>query len=131
MFTNNASRCSVYQEESQNVKSRFACVLPSGSLSILDVRRNRAVIPSTQEGCEVSSVEDWFWLEMKDHSKSTNSQCITCAKMMQQGTGIVAAKCCANDCSCTCMCIMPIPIVLFFCTHSNTKSLKCITNIIL
>ena len=43
-MTNNVSKCDYYKKESQNVKSRFMCVLPSGS---------RNTIPIEKEKCEV------------------------------------------------------------------------------
>ena len=54
VFTNDATRCPYYKAESQNVKSRFACVLPPGFLMSSTIRKNRAIIPNTQEMCEVS-----------------------------------------------------------------------------
>lgn len=43
-MTNNVSKCGYYKKESQNVKSRFKCVLPTGS---------RNTIPIEKEKCEV------------------------------------------------------------------------------
>ena len=53
IFTNDASRCRYYQQESANVKSRFACVLPQGYINRNINRRRTAVIPNEKEACEV------------------------------------------------------------------------------
>ena len=58
VFTNDATRCVYYQAESENVKSRFACVLPSGVLTPDIVRSDQVHIPNTQEACEVSFSQD-------------------------------------------------------------------------
>ena len=51
-MTNDASRCEMYQEESQNVKSRFACVLPNGYIQE-NLNEDDPIIPITQAECEV------------------------------------------------------------------------------
>ena len=53
IFTNDASRCPYYQSESQNIKSRFACVLPPNFLTREKIRSDDPIIPNTQEECEV------------------------------------------------------------------------------
>ena len=55
VLTNDVSRCEYYREESQNVKSRWACIIPSG-LFQRNVRTNNPVIPNNQEDCEVRGV---------------------------------------------------------------------------
>lgn len=53
-MTNNPKRCSFYREESQNVKSRWACVIP-----MKDVEANLKkglVIPNNKADCEVNTV---------------------------------------------------------------------------
>ena len=53
IFTNDASRCSYYQRESANVKSRFACVLPEGYINQYINQRRIARIPNERKECEV------------------------------------------------------------------------------
>ena len=53
IFTNDASRCTYYQRESANVKSRFACVVPEGYINQNINRRRTARIPNEREACEV------------------------------------------------------------------------------
>ncbi|XP_013398503.1 protein DD3-3-like [Lingula anatina] len=50
VMTNNATRCPYYQEESANVKSRWACVLPR-SVLVMNYRRG-IVVPNNKEDCE-------------------------------------------------------------------------------
>ena len=57
IFTNDASRCSYYQRESANVKSRFACVVPEGYINENINQRRRARIPNEREACEVCGGE--------------------------------------------------------------------------
>ena len=54
-MTNNVERCELYERESQNVKSRFACILPEEMRKKLkEERRNRRkTIPISKEKCEV------------------------------------------------------------------------------
>ena len=52
MLTNDASRCAYYQQESENVKGRGACIIPQG-LFEQNMRGSRAVIPNNREACEV------------------------------------------------------------------------------
>lgn len=55
ILTTDVTRCPYYQAESENVKSRYACILPDGYLasrSNANIRRS-FVIPITKEGCEV------------------------------------------------------------------------------
>ncbi len=51
-MTNDATRCEMYQAESQNVKSRFACVLPQGYITE-NLNEDDPIIPITQAECEV------------------------------------------------------------------------------
>ena len=57
ILTTDVTRCVLYQAESENVKSRYACILPSGYLTenAGNARRN-PVIPITQDECEVHGV---------------------------------------------------------------------------
>ena len=57
-MTNDASRCEMYQAESQNVKSRFACVLPSGYIQE-NLNEDDPIIPITQAECEVRPPRAW------------------------------------------------------------------------
>jgi len=56
IMTNNVSRCDYYKKESQNVKSRFRCVLPPGYMEYLksrgDNRGGTQYIPINQADCE-------------------------------------------------------------------------------
>ena len=54
VFTNDVSRCEYYQAESQNVKPRWACIIPSG-LRKKNARTNNPIIPNNREDCEVRS----------------------------------------------------------------------------
>ena len=55
MLTSDASRCDYYRSESQNVKSRYQCLIPNE-----DFRKNlntrRKAIPNNQEECESEEV---------------------------------------------------------------------------
>ncbi len=54
IFTTNVTRCPYYLAESENVKSRFACVLPTDYINQENSNRgNNYIIPITQEECEV------------------------------------------------------------------------------
>ena len=54
ILTNDVMRCRQYQRESENVNSRFACVLPDGYIAEnFNLNRNRYAIPITKEECEV------------------------------------------------------------------------------
>lgn len=50
VMTNEPSRCELYQRESENVKGRTACVLPSDYTWVMKWRNY--IIPSTKEECE-------------------------------------------------------------------------------
>ncbi|CAI8031608.1 Protein DD3-3 [Geodia barretti] len=78
IFTNDASRCPYYQSESQNVKSRFACVLPPSFLTTDNIRSNKPIIPNTQEGCEevVSAEGNGTWTEFPPDSRLSAPECI-------------------------------------------------------
>ena len=56
-MTNDVERCDYYKAESQNVKPRYACVLPEDIRKKLkkDKKNRRKVIPITKEDCEVMS----------------------------------------------------------------------------
>ena len=49
-MTNDATRCPYYIQESQNVKSRWTCVIPK---NITDMYQGRFEIPNNKEDCEV------------------------------------------------------------------------------
>ena len=51
MLTNNVSRCELYQSESENVKERWACVMPENYLKSKKWRNY--VIPNNEEDCKV------------------------------------------------------------------------------
>ena len=53
-MTNDVKRCPYYQEESQNVKSRWACVTPPQYTKHMKMRR--MVIPIDKESCEVRKI---------------------------------------------------------------------------
>ncbi|XP_076449787.1 protein DD3-3-like [Babylonia areolata] len=48
VMTNDVSRCEFYQRESQNVKERWACVLPVATLE----KNQNTVVPNTKTECE-------------------------------------------------------------------------------
>lgn len=50
VMTNNVSRCQYYQTESQNVKSRWACVLPLETIE--QYAQKGLVLPNNKEACE-------------------------------------------------------------------------------
>lgn len=58
ILTNDVMRCPYYQENSQNVQSRFACVLPEEVINSMRNTniRSRYVIPITAEECVSSSL---------------------------------------------------------------------------
>ena len=66
IFTNDASRCSYYQQESANVKSRFACVLPEGYINENINQRRTARIPNERKACEVCGGEEELSGNMKE-----------------------------------------------------------------
>ena len=66
IFTNDASRCSYYQQESANVKSRFACVLPEGYINQYINQRRTARIPNERKECEVCGGEEELSGNMKE-----------------------------------------------------------------
>ena len=54
VLTNNATRCPYYQTESANVKSRYACVMPSDFIKKnIYSSGNDFIIPNNQADCEV------------------------------------------------------------------------------
>ncbi len=54
IFTTDVARCPYYLAESENVKSRFACVLPTDYINMANRNRgNNFIIPITREECEV------------------------------------------------------------------------------
>lgn len=52
-MTNDASRCPFYQEESQNVKSRWTCVVPK---NVTEKYTGKFDIPNNEADCKVSWV---------------------------------------------------------------------------
>ncbi len=56
ILTNNASRCPYYQQNSQNVQSRFYCAVPDSYINanLNPPRNQRQPIPINQTECEVS-----------------------------------------------------------------------------
>ena len=57
IFTTDVQRCPYYQRESENVKSRYACILPPEFINSRNSNNGRnAIIPITQEDCEVCVV---------------------------------------------------------------------------
>jgi hypothetical protein len=78
IFTNDASRCPYYQSESQNIKSRFACVLPPNFLTREKIRSDNPIIPNTQEECEavVSAEGNGTWTEFPPDSRLSAPECI-------------------------------------------------------
>ena len=53
-MTNDPTRCEMYRRESENVKGRFACVLPSDYTWVM--KWKTYTIPNTREDCEVLKV---------------------------------------------------------------------------
>ncbi|XP_070559546.1 protein DD3-3-like [Ptychodera flava] len=51
IMTNNARRCPFYEEESENVKSRWACQVPQGYIDE-NINSNQPIIPTNKEDCE-------------------------------------------------------------------------------
>ncbi|RUS72438.1 hypothetical protein EGW08_019800 [Elysia chlorotica] len=49
VLTNNVRRCQYYQSESQNVKSRWACVFPA---AVMERAMGKILLPIDKEGCE-------------------------------------------------------------------------------
>ena len=57
IFTTDVSRCPYYQRESENVKSRYVCILPTDYINRQNSNNGRNdIIPITQEDCEVCAV---------------------------------------------------------------------------
>ena len=55
VFTNNVTHCVYYQDESANVKSRYACVLPTETIQAnVNNRGNNYIIPNNEAECRVS-----------------------------------------------------------------------------
>ena len=54
IMTNNVTRCPYYQFESQNVKSRWHCVLPH-TFMYQHMNDNNLKLPNNQEDCKVPS----------------------------------------------------------------------------
>jgi hypothetical protein len=52
ILTNEPRRCAAYKAESQNVKSRWYCQLPSDTAALVQLNQNSGFIPITQRGCE-------------------------------------------------------------------------------
>lgn len=51
VLTNDASRCDMYKEESENVKGRYACEVPKNYKAAKGWRNY--YIPNTKEECDV------------------------------------------------------------------------------
>ncbi|CAG5125430.1 unnamed protein product [Candidula unifasciata] len=49
VMTDDVSRCSYYKAESQNVKEKWACVLPMADMEALN---GKIILPNNKEGCE-------------------------------------------------------------------------------
>lgn len=71
VMTNDATRCPYYQQESQNVKSRWECIIPK---NITDQFFGKFDIPNSQEGCEAfrypannPNGTKAIWTEIKSH----------------------------------------------------------------
>lgn len=82
VFTNNASRCNYYRQESANVKSRFSCVLPEGFINE-NLRSRNPVIPNTEEECIAIEYDDGsvngttgMWVESLPASGLSPPECI-------------------------------------------------------
>ncbi|XP_047146467.1 protein DD3-3 isoform X1 [Hydra vulgaris] len=52
VMTNNVSRCNWYQQESENVKPRYACVPPAGYMDALIQNKLSSFLEITKENCE-------------------------------------------------------------------------------
>lgn len=71
VMTNNVSKCEMYQQESQNTKSRFLCTPVSGYIEGMVNRRIRPkLLPTNKEECEkmeypVGSNNTFRWVETK------------------------------------------------------------------
>lgn len=61
VMTDDVSRCSYYKNESQNVKARWACVVPTERLE----RDDTVVLPLTREECE--AIESAEWRKFESH----------------------------------------------------------------
>ncbi|XP_077997419.1 protein DD3-3-like isoform X2 [Glandiceps talaboti] len=73
IMTNDARRCPYYQEESANVKSKWACVVPKGYLEA-NIDSNEAIIPIRKRDCEAiyypedaEDAEQGEWREFPAH----------------------------------------------------------------
>jgi hypothetical protein len=81
VFTNDVSRCDYYQAESQNVKSRWACIIPSG-LHKKNARTNKPVIPNNREDCEEvtytvgNTTQRGVWTEFSPKEGLSPPECI-------------------------------------------------------
>ncbi|XP_065192405.1 protein DD3-3-like [Sycon ciliatum] len=74
IMTNDTRRCPYYQQESQNVKSRFSCIVPSPYFQYNRECRggNRYIIPITREECEAVT-----WNFERDASRTKCINAIT------------------------------------------------------
>lgn len=53
-MTNNVTRCPYYEQESANVKSRWACIVSNEEINDNVGQKNRLIIPNNKEDCLVS-----------------------------------------------------------------------------
>jgi len=56
VMTNDVSRCEFYRNESQNVKDRWACIVPIPTLE----KFGNKILPNNKEDCEVSNDQDAY-----------------------------------------------------------------------
>ncbi|XP_055882280.1 protein DD3-3-like isoform X2 [Biomphalaria glabrata] len=72
VLTNDVSRCYYYRNESQNVKSRWACVFPP---AVMELINNKLVLPNNKNACETfelpknidSEIRKPVWKEFPAH----------------------------------------------------------------
>ena len=50
VMTNNVQQCEFYKTESQNVKSRWACIIPIATME----KPSTSILPNNKEDCEVN-----------------------------------------------------------------------------
>ncbi|KAH9496344.1 Protein DD3-3 [Bulinus truncatus] len=72
VLTNDVSRCHYYKNESQNIKTRWACVFPP---AVMELISNKVILPNNKNACEtfelpkniVSDVRKPEWKEFPAH----------------------------------------------------------------
>ena len=57
VFTNNATRCQFYRENSENVKGRHECVIDRRVL-IKNQKDPQLIIPNNEEDCKVNVLQN-------------------------------------------------------------------------